>query len=162
MVISGLFVFLISGNAVNVKNNNSASVNIAPSQTAFNGDKGEKIDLIGGKIELDANLFSGTKAVFYNTQMPSGKTIYFFVVKDKNGIYRAAANACQVCFSAHKGFHQEGNEIVCDNCGNRYPIEKIATEKGGCNPAPINPNLPVKNGKITIEQSELEQVSGLF
>ncbi|MDP2930224.1 MAG: DUF2318 domain-containing protein [bacterium] len=128
----------------------------------FIGNKGENTVLINKEIRLDAPIFNDNQARFYNVEMPDGKTIYFFVLKDKNGIYRAAANACQVCFLMGKGFHQEGDEIVCDNCGNRYPVEKIATEKGGCNPGPINPNLEVENGKITIKQADIEQVVDLF
>ena len=139
------------------------------SEVQFFGEKGESVNLENGEVKLAASIFGDNQARFYNIEMPAspvggpdGKTIYFFVVKDKNGIYRAAANACVVCFKTYKGFRQEGNEIVCNNCGNRYPIEKIATEKGGCNPGPINPNLEVKNGQIIIKQSDLEQVSDLF
>ena len=131
-------------------------------QIKFTGEKGETVNLEDGEVKLTASIFDDNQARFYNALMPSGKTIYFFVLKDKNGIYRAAANACQVCFATGKGFHQEGDEIVCNNCGNRYPIEKIATEKGGCNPAPINPNLEIKNGKIIIKQADLEQILDLF
>ena len=128
----------------------------------FVGEKGEGVSLENQEIKLIASVFNDNQARFYNVAMPDGKTIYFFVVKDKNGIYRAAANACQVCFTLGRGFHQEGDEIVCNNCGNRYPIEKIATEKGGCNPGPINPNLEVKDGKIIIKQADVEQVADLF
>jgi len=128
----------------------------------FSGEKGEIVNLENGEVKLTASIFNDNRARFYNVKMPDSKTIYFFVVKDKNGIYRAAANACVVCFKTYKGFHQEGDEIVCNNCGNRYPIEKIATEKGGCNPGPINPNLEVKNGQIIIKQADLEQVLDLF
>ncbi|MDP2874374.1 MAG: DUF2318 domain-containing protein [bacterium] len=128
----------------------------------FLGDKGENVSLENREIKLDSSLLADNRARFYNVKMPQGKTIYFFVVKDKNGVYRAAANACAVCFKTYKGFRQEGNEIVCNNCGNRYPIERIATEKGGCNPGPINPNLEVKNGQIIITQSDLEKVLNLF
>ncbi len=128
----------------------------------FFGDKGENLTLENEEVKLDSLIFDDNKARFYNVKMPNDKIIYFFVVKDKNGIYRAAANACAVCFKTYKGFRQEGDEIVCNNCGNRYPIEKIATEKGGCNPGPINPNLEVKNGKIIIKQTDLEQVLNLF
>ena len=131
-------------------------------QIDFIGEKGETVNLENSEIKLTASIFDDNQARFYNVLMPNSKTIYFFVLKDKQGIYRAAANACQVCFSTGKGFHQEGDEIVCNNCGNRYPIEKIATEKGGCNPGPINPNLEVKNGLIIIRQTDLEQVSDLF
>jgi len=132
------------------------------SEIQFFGEKGEAVSLENGEVKLAAAIFNDNQALFYNIEMPGGKIIYFFVVKDKNGIYRAAANACAVCFQTYKGFRQEGNEIVCNNCGNRYPIEKIATEKGGCNPGPINPNLEVKNGEIIIKQVDLEQVLDLF
>lgn len=133
------------------------------SEIQFFGEKGETVNLENGEVKLsDISVFDNNQARFYNVKMPSGKTIYFFVVKDKNGIYRAAANACKVCFKTYKGFRQEGNEIVCNNCGNRYPVEKIATEKGGCNPGPINPDLEVKNGQIIIKQTDLEQVLDLF
>jgi len=128
----------------------------------FFGEKGENVVLENGEVKLDSLIFDDNKARFYNVKMPNDKIIYFFVVKDKNGIYRAAANACAVCFKTYKGFRQEGDEIVCNNCGNRYPIEKIATEKGGCNPGPINPNLEIRNGQIVIKQVDIEQVFGLF
>ena len=128
----------------------------------FLGEKGDKAVLENGEVGLSAAIFNDNQARFYNVEMANGKIVYFFVVKDKNNIYRAAANACQVCFGERKGFRQEGDEIVCNNCGNRYPIEKIATEKGGCNPGPINPNLEVRNGNIIIKQTDLEQVLDLM
>ena len=140
----------------------------APAKDKFIGQKGDKVFLENGEARLDASTFNDGQAHFYNVEMPAveagspGKTVYFFAVKDKNGILRAAANGCQVCYGAHKGFHQDGAEMVCDNCGNRYPIEKIATEKGGCNPAPVSPDLEVRDGKVIIKQVELEGVAGLF
>jgi uncharacterized membrane protein len=128
----------------------------------FIGNKGENVVLADGEVKIDASTFNDNQARFYNVQMQDGKTIYFFALKDRQGIYRAAANACQVCFATGKGFHQEGDEIVCNNCGNRYPIEKIATEKGGCNPGPINPNLEVRGGNIIVKQADIEQVVNLF
>lgn len=135
---------------------------LAQTNKQFLGAKGEKVVLENEEIQLNAPEFDDNKARFYNTEMPGGKIIHFFVVKDRKGVYRAAADACQVCYGERKGFRQEGDEIVCNNCGNRYPIEKIATEKGGCNPGPINPNLEVKDGKLIIKQSEIEKVSDLF
>jgi hypothetical protein len=125
-------------------------------------NRGEKIALVNGEVVLDASRLNGTTASFFNTELPDGKTLYFFVVKDKNGIYHAAANACQVCFPAKLGFRQEGDSMVCNVCGNKYPLEKVATEKGSCNPAPINPNLEVKEGKLVIRQAELDKVTEFF
>ncbi len=167
MIIGGLAIRYFpqknSNAAVNVQANN-IKTNQVPSlpQIKFKGEKGETVVLENSEIKLAAAIFGDNQARFYNTTMPGGKTIYFFVVKDRQGVYRAAANACQVCYGTGKGYHQEGDEIVCNNCGNRYPIERIATEKGGCNPGPINPNLEVRNGEIIIKQADLEQVINLF
>lgn len=133
-----------------------------PVQVNFSGEKGESVSLVSGEITLNSAIFADGLAYYYNTELPSGKTVFFFVIKDKNGIYRAAANACQVCHDTRMGFYQQGNYMVCKTCQNKYPLEKIATEKGGCNPGPINPNLEVVGGKITIDQSSLEKVSELF
>lgn len=132
------------------------------SQSQFFGEKGESIDLVSGFISIAANVLNDNLAHHYHTKLSNGKIIYFFVVKDKVGVYRAAANACQACFDARMGFRQEGDFMVCNTCGNKYPLEKIATEKGGCNPGPINPNLEVQGGQITIRQSDLEKVADLF
>lgn len=129
--------------------------------SGFKGEKGENVALENEEVKIKASVFDDNQARFYNVEI-EGKTIYFFVVKDKDGIYRAAANACQVCFAVKKGFHQEGDFIVCNNCGNRYPLEKIATEKGGCNPAPISPNLEVKNGRVVVKKGDIQQVAELF
>ncbi|MCK5413368.1 MAG: DUF2318 domain-containing protein [Candidatus Pacebacteria bacterium] len=128
----------------------------------FEGEKGETLKLENDKITIDAKILDDGLAHFYNTELENRKMVYFFALKDQNGIYRAAANACQICHKSKLGFVQEGNFMKCKTCGNKYPMEKIATEKGGCNPGPINPNLKMEDGKITIEQSELEEVSDLF
>jgi len=130
-------------------------------EVKFTGEKGVAVDIADSKIVLDSKTFDDGLAHYYNTQL-RGKTVYFFVVKDKDGIYRAAANACQVCANSKMGFEQDGNFMVCNTCGNKYPLEKIATERGGCNPVPINPNLKIKDGQVIIDQSDLNQIISFF
>ena len=132
-----------------------------PEPVVFSGIKGESVSIVNDVVSVEKKVIDDGKAHYYNTEL-DGETIYFFVVKDKNGIYRAAGNACQVCASSKMGFVQEGNNMVCNTCGNAYPLEKIATEKGGCNPVPINPNLTAKNGKIIIEKTDLQELKGFF
>ncbi len=123
--------------------------------------------LINGVVSLEANTFVSGQARFFTVQIPvdsglSEKAVSFFVVKDGAGAYRAAADTCQVCYQEKKGFRQEGPLMICNNCGKSYPLEKIATEKGGCNPVPINPDIQVVDGKVNITRQELEQVSQFF
>jgi uncharacterized membrane protein len=54
---------------------------------------------------------------------------------------RAAFNACDVCFASRKGYRQEGDEMVCNNCGNRFPSNQINEVRGGCNPSPLTRTL---------------------
>jgi uncharacterized membrane protein len=53
-------------------------------------------------------------------------------------VVRAAFNACDVCFPAKKGYRQEGDEMVCNNCGSRFPANQINEVRGGCNPSPLD------------------------
>ena len=170
IVVMGYFVFSQGGEGSDAKDNTQASVNGTvkedkskqKTELSFYGEKGESIEAIDGQLILDEASFEGITANYYNTYLPDGDIVYFFVVKDRQGTFRAAANACQVCFDDRKGFKQEGDFMVCNTCGNKYPLKKIATEKGGCNPGPINPNLEIRDGKIFIKQSDLEQVSNFF
>lgn len=139
------------------------STTAAPSTPALTANPPHAtVALSGGAVSIDAQPLADGQARFYTVQLPQGNAVNFFVVKDGAGVIRAAADACQVCYQQKKGFHQEGSEIVCNNCGNRYPVAKIATEKGGCNPGPINAALQVAGGSITISQAELAQVAQLF
>ncbi|MFH1839532.1 MAG: Fe-S-containing protein [Nanoarchaeota archaeon] len=170
MVLLIMICFVILTGGVNNENNafvekENVSIkkeNAYTQTTKFFGENGEEAILIDGILNLSVSTFDDNLAHYYHTELSSGKTVYFFVVKDSNGVYRAAANACQVCYKDRKGFSYQGNFMICNACGNKYPLEKIATEKGGCNPGPINPNLIVENGKITINELELKEIADLF
>ncbi|MBU1178361.1 DUF2318 domain-containing protein [Patescibacteria group bacterium] len=156
---------LLAGCSKNTTENTKGQlteVNQSTKAASFSGTEGEAVTIEDSQIAIDTTKLQGTTANYYNTELSDGRTVYFFVVKDKNGTYRAAANACQVCADSKAGFHQEGDQMVCNTCGNGYPLEKIATEKGGCNPVPINPNLKVADSKIIIEQSDIEQIADFF
>lgn len=128
----------------------------------FTGTTGEVVSIENNEVTIAADEVSDGKAHYFNTQLPDGDTVYFFLVKSPDGNLRAAANGCQVCGNALQGFRQEGDFMVCNTCGNQYPLNKIATEKGGCNPAPINPDLKVADGNVIITQSELEDIKQFF
>lgn len=59
-------------------------------------------------------------------------------VRAPDGTIRTAFNTCQVCFSSGRGYYiQVNDELVCQNCGNRFKISRVELEKNGCNPVPI-------------------------
>jgi len=87
----------------------------------------------------------------------SGTIIRFFAVKASDGTIRTAFDACDVCFASKKGYRQEGDVMVCNNCGNKYPVNGLGTENkkgGGCWPG----YLPSKviNDNLIINKTDLD------
>ncbi|MFA5764153.1 MAG: DUF2318 domain-containing protein [archaeon] len=92
-----------------------------------------------------------------------GKKIKFFAVRASDGSIKTAFDACDVCFNEHKGYRQEGVFMVCNNCGNKYPIVSLGTENkrgGGCWPG----YLPSKviGDELVIQKSDIESGKGRF
>jgi uncharacterized membrane protein len=89
-----------------------------------------------GMVRFAAADYSDGKARFYRFNGQAG-SIDFFVVKSDDGVIRSAFDTCDVCYKARKGYRQEGHEMVCNNCDQRFPTDKVNEVKGGCNPAPL-------------------------
>ncbi len=79
--------------------------------------------------------------------------VSFFVLMSKDGILRAAIDSCDVCYRSGKGYIQEGDFMVCTNCGKRFASNRINDVKGGCNPAPLNRTIVKDN--LVISMSEI-------
>jgi len=86
--------------------------------------------------------------------------VNFFVLKSHDGVIRAAFDACDVCYHAKKGYRQEGDSMVCNNCNMKFSSDLINEVKGGCNPAPIQRSIA--DGKIVIAAAELAQGGKYF
>jgi len=104
----------------------------SPAETAKAAGVVETADEV--RIPLKA-LESG-KAIFLKAEF-GGKEIHYFALKSSDGVYRAAYDACDVCFRANRGYRQEGDLMVCNNCGQSFPSVKVNEVKGGCNPSPL-------------------------
>jgi len=76
------------------------------------------------------------KAHYYSYDS-DGVNIRYFIIKSSDGVYRAAFDACDECYRAKKGYRQDGDDMVCNNCGLKFESNKINEVKGGCNPGPL-------------------------
>ena len=83
-----------------------------------------------------------------------GTKVNFFAVKGSDGKIRTAFDACDVC-GGYKGYRQEGNDMVCNNCGRYFDINDIGTKNrgGGCWPSYLS--HMTEGDDIVIEKSEL-------
>jgi uncharacterized membrane protein len=102
-------------------------------------------------------------ALFYPVDI-DGTRIEVLAVKAPDGTIRTAFNTCQVCYGSGRGFYlQQGTVLVCQNCGNRFRMNQVERQAGGCNPVPIfAANKTVTNTTITISQEYLRQAKRIF
>lgn len=104
------------------------------------------------QIAYPANLFEDGKARHFEFKA-NGMTIKYFIIKSSDGVIRAAFDACDVCWPEGKGYYQEGDSMVCRNCGRRFASVLVNEVKGGCNPAPLTRS--VEDGKVIIKVKDI-------
>jgi len=109
-----------------------------------------------GAVRFSLATFDDYKAHYY-TYMHEDQPVEFFILKSKDRVVRAAFNACDVCFEAKKGYRQDGDVMVCNNCGRRFPANQINVVQGGCNPSPLQ--RTVEGDSLVIQVEDL--VEGL-
>ena len=150
-ILTGTMAILISGCS-----NNSSSQSIKNTSTSANTqaassenttasdiaatavDSAESVTSIkkDGYLAIPIAGLSQT-ASFYKADL-DGTEVELVALKDSKGNLRTAFNACQVCYSSGRGYYrQEGEYLVCQNCGNSFTIDQVGIASGGCNPWPI-------------------------
>ncbi len=122
----------------------------------------------GGESVKDADIVIpladiDDKAAFYPAEI-DGTRLEVIAVKAPDGTVRTAFNTCQVCYDSGRGYYeQDGDVLVCQNCGNRFPMSRVEVESGGCNPVPIfDGNKTVDESSITIPLEVLKQAAVIF
>ena len=133
---------------------NQNSTTTATAATAIQPTPGET------EIRIPLDDVSSGQAKFYEMALNGNRTTRFFVVKTSDGAYRAALDACEVCFSGHKGYHQEGNEMVCNKCGRHFLANTVNNGTTGCHPFSLTRTVDGQN--LVLKVNELEQGSRYF
>lgn len=104
------------------------------------------------RVSYPADQFADGNARHYD-YTDGDITVRYFVLKSADGVIRAAFDACDVCWPAGKGYYQEGDKMVCRNCGRKFDSVNVNEVQGGCNPAPLR--RTVVNGKLVIEIADI-------
>ncbi len=135
-----------------------AAALISCSSSATSGVKtGGLISPTNGKLEIPVAGISDGKAHHFQVKTEDGTMVTFFVLKSADGVLRAAIDACDVCYRSGLGYYQEGDNMVCKNCGQKFASNKINVIKGGCNPAPLNRTLD--GDKLVIQMRDINMNS---
>lgn len=120
------------------------------------------IQLAAGAVDLRIPLsdVSNGQAKFFEASLPNNTTARFFVIKTSDGVYRAALDACEVCYDAGKGYYQDGDQMVCRKCGRHFSVNTVNNGTTGCHP--IGLTRTVDGSDLLIKASELESGTQYF
>ncbi len=107
-------------------------------------------DQIATPVTYPVSMFDDGRAAHF--QYRDGSIdIRYFILKSSDGVIRAAFDACDVCWPSGKGYYQDGNDMVCANCGQRFSSILINEVRGGCNPEPLARKISGDNLIIRVE-----------
>jgi len=121
---------------------------------AFSLGKYEKIKAQNGTISIPVAKVSDGKAHFYKFS-EGGKEIAFFVAKAADGSMKAAFDACDSCYRSKKGYVQQGDKMNCNNCNQKFAINRLGPNAtGGCNPGYLPSQ--VNGGNVLIKLSDVK------
>lgn len=126
------------------------------SNTGNNDTGNEQTIKAGESLVIPTSEISET-AQFYAVTVDDTR-MEVVAVKAPDGTIRTAFNTCQVCNGSPKAyFVQSGTTLQCQNCGNKFPMDKVEVEAGGCNPVPIfEEDKTVKDESITVPYDTLK------
>lgn len=105
-------------------------------QTSAQAARSAGVVETGDGVKIPLKALDAGKALFLQQEI-DGRQLHYFALKSSDGAYRAAFDACDVCFRANRGYRQESDMMVCNNCGQTFPSARIGEVKGGCNPHPL-------------------------
>jgi uncharacterized membrane protein len=119
----------------------------------------DEVRATGGVVAIPVAQVSDGKAHFYSFKT-GGKDVKFFAIKSRDGVIRTALDACDVCYQAKKGYAQQGDSLVCNNCGQKFHSARVMEVKGGCNPSPLP--RAIEGGKVVIRAADLAAGAKFF
>ena len=88
----------------------------------------------------------------YFTADSGGTILRFLVIRKGDGDYAVALDACQIC--GWSGYRQQGQNVICRNCGAAIYVPSIG-QAGGCNPVAVKAR--VEGGKVSVDLAALAE-----
>lgn len=108
----------------------------------------------GAEVRVPVAELARGEAKFVDYKTSAGGTTRLFAIKGTDGEYRAALDACEVCYHGKKGYAQQGDKMVCRQCGNAYEPALIDKAPGGCHPVGVPRR--VEGDVLVVKGSDIE------
>jgi len=117
---------------------------------------GKMLAVEDNHVRIPLSELTDSSLHFYTAEV-NGTVIRFLVIHQTNGDYVTALDACQIC--GRKGYRQEGQNIICRNCGASIYVPSIG-DHGGCNPIPVKSS--VAGGEVIVDLSALADATAMI
>ena len=134
------------------------------SLAACGGSKGggfqdAALDENGDIVIQEADITENASLINYDAD---GVTVQFLAIRDSSGDVRLGYNTCQSCSpSPYAYFAQDGDKLVCQNCGLSFTAENVGAGGHGCNPAAVTDAVRA-DGTITIPAASALAMANRF
>ena len=113
---------------------------------AGGGFQNAVLDENGDIVIQEADITEEAAYINYDAE---GVTVQFLAIRAGDDV-RLAYNTCQSCSPSPRAyFVQNGDKLVCQNCGQTFAAENVGQGGYGCNPAAV-PDAVRSDGTITI------------
>lgn len=107
-----------------------------------------------GAVKIPLTGLKDGKARFFS--LGTGEpAVRFFAFRRSDGSIAVALDACNACYRAKLGYRQDGDQMICNNCGMAFQPEDIGVSTGGCNPVPVAHTVTAD--AVVVETGVLEQ-----
>jgi high-affinity iron transporter len=114
------------------------------------------VAITDGVVQLPVAQLQDHKLHLYQLSV-GGAEVRFIAILDAGDIVRVGLDACEICGT--QGYYQQGQNVVCRNCGSAIYIPTIGNA-GGCNP--IHLDYLVQDQTLIISQAALEGAAKVF
>ncbi|MEK6742990.1 MAG: Fe-S-containing protein [Nitrospirota bacterium] len=158
VIISMAFAVVVAGWLI--YNNTSGARSMdrpLQGQSAREGNKHQQYTPVtaqNGEVKVPLSALTGSAARYF-VYTTNGKDIKFFMLRASDGTVRLALDACTACNHAKLGYRQNGETMVCNNCGMSFRSTDVGNISGGCSPIPLKNSQDGKT--LTVKAKDLEE-----
>lgn len=118
----------------------------------------EPVSIVDGELRIPVSKLAD-HALHHFAVGIDGHDVRLIAIVDASDTVRAALDACAICGT--QGYYQQGQNVVCRNCGAAINLPTIG-HSGGCNPIPFDPPYKVDGDALVISQAALEGAAQHF
>jgi uncharacterized membrane protein len=126
------------------------------SRTAHAMSAPERVSVANGEAQVPTGILADHDLHLMVVNV-GGTDVRLIAILDASGTVRVGLDACAIC--GHQGYYQDGNNVICRNCGAVIYVPTIGLA-GGCNPVHID--YRVEGDYLRIGSAALEGAVKVF